>query len=483
MDTQVQNETTMQYGHMPERRDSNLSNLDSNVSTPFQPHQGLGHALGIPHTVGGRAPYQDNYPISPPPHVPNGGPSQQHPGTSHNLTYQVGPGQASSPGLKRKPIDGLGVGPGQMQKRRRDVDDTDQYDVDGGGQGAKHWTDDEKSKLFTYLMGRGQDDHWQSLKATKNSCLRECSSEVFGGKKTYQALKGCYERNVNLYKQINSFERFQLQSGNPSVKGLAEADRLREYERRLQTARKSGIEVGNIAARTVDHWHQLGWYDLFYSRMGDQTNPRPSSSRNTGGGQHSTGLDEPDDNDDLNMDFDTSPLAGPSGMNGIPHERSHNPVSYINPQNLREGPSNIPNSPVTPNNTQHQSTPVTSTSAMLPPTSATSSSSDQTVVNVSVTQGMISTYLQFLQVQTQTSKMKVEYMRRREEREEKESTQRREVERLRQERELAEFEHTKQSAMMKQKADRAIELLSNPSVDSGLRQAASDYLRKLFTSD
>lgn len=89
---------------------------------------------------------------------------------------------------------------------------------------------------------------------------------MFAGKKTYQALKGCYERNVNLYKQINCFERFQLQSGNPSVKGLSEADRLREYERRLQTARKSGIEVGNIAARTVDHWHQLGWYDLFYSR-------------------------------------------------------------------------------------------------------------------------------------------------------------------------------------------------------------------------
>ncbi len=55
------------------------------------------------------------------------------------------------------------------------MDEADQYDVDGGGQGAKHWTDEEKTKLFTYLMGRGQDDHWQSLKATKNSCLREVS--------------------------------------------------------------------------------------------------------------------------------------------------------------------------------------------------------------------------------------------------------------------------------------------------------------------
>lgn len=69
---------------------------------------------------------------------------------------------------------------------------------------------------------------------------------------------------------------------------------------------------------------------------------------------------------------------------------------------------------------------------------------------------MVSTYLQFLQVQTQTGKLKLEYMRRREEREEKESYQRREFERVRMEREAAEFEHTKQASNMKQKADRAI---------------------------
>jgi histone acetyltransferase MYST4 len=69
---------------------------------------------------------------------------------------------------------------------------------------------------------------------------------------------------------------------------------------------------------------------------------------------------------------------------------------------------------------------------------------------------MLSTYLQFLQVQTQTGKMKLEYLRRREEREEKESVQRREMERMKLEREAAEFEHSKHSATTKQKADRAI---------------------------
>jgi histone acetyltransferase MYST4 len=81
---------------------------------------------------------------------------------------------------------------------------------------------------------------------------------------------------------------------------------------------------------------------------------------------------------------------------------------------------------------------------------------DQAVVNLSITQGMLSTYLQFLQVQTQTGKMKLEYLRRKEEREEKESTQRRELERMKIEREVAEFEHNKQKANVQQKADRAL---------------------------
>ncbi len=69
---------------------------------------------------------------------------------------------------------------------------------------------------------------------------------------------------------------------------------------------------------------------------------------------------------------------------------------------------------------------------------------------------MLNAFMQFLQIQTQTGKMKLDYLRRREEREEKESSQRRELERLRIEREQAEFEHTKQTANLKQKADRAI---------------------------
>jgi len=89
---------------------------------------------------------------------------------------------------------------------------------------------------------------------------------VFGGKKTYQALKGCYERNFNLFKQIYAFETFHTQLGNGPVNFAAEGDRLREYERRLHIARKGGCDVGNVGAKTIDHWHRSGWYGLFFRR-------------------------------------------------------------------------------------------------------------------------------------------------------------------------------------------------------------------------
>lgn len=79
--------------------------------------------------------------------------------------------------MKRKQIDSNTNA--QMGKRRRSdnhADDGDNsFDIDGGAQGAKHWTDEEKSKLFSWLMGPGQEEHWNALRATKNSCLREVS--------------------------------------------------------------------------------------------------------------------------------------------------------------------------------------------------------------------------------------------------------------------------------------------------------------------
>jgi hypothetical protein len=90
--------------------------------------------------------------------------------------------------------------------------------------------------------------------------------EVFGSKKTYQALKGCYERNFNLFKQIYAYETYNARIGLGPITALTEADRIRQFEQRLQAAKKAGCDVGNISARTIDHWQRSGWYDLFHNR-------------------------------------------------------------------------------------------------------------------------------------------------------------------------------------------------------------------------
>jgi hypothetical protein len=75
--------------------------------------------------------------------------------------------------MKRKQPDPILGATHQFKRGRHEGDASDAFDIDGSAQGAKHWTDEEKTRLFTWLMGQNQDDHWNSLRATKNSCLRE----------------------------------------------------------------------------------------------------------------------------------------------------------------------------------------------------------------------------------------------------------------------------------------------------------------------
>ena len=98
-------------------------------------------------------------------------------------------------------------------------------------------------------------------------------------------------------------------------------------------------------------------------------------------------------------------------------------------------------------------------------------------------QTLVSACMRLLQAQADDSKMRLEYLRRREEREETDSRARMEMEKKRQEREAVDSERLQQNAKMKQKSELATELLSNPNVDPSVKAAAGDYLKKLFAND
>ncbi|KAF8842052.1 hypothetical protein BDN67DRAFT_979817 [Paxillus ammoniavirescens] len=388
----------------------------------------------------------------------------------HEFTVPLTNDSPVTNALKRKHTDSVNtMSNGQVGKRRREGEEMGDFDSDSV-HGSKHWTEEEKTKLFTWLMGPGEDEHWNALRTTKNSCFRECAVEVFGSKKTYQALKGCYERNFNLFKQIYAFEVFHAHSGNGPVTSINEGDRLREYERHIQLARKGGCDVGNLNARSIDHWHRIGWYNLFYRRWnGDPAATRTSTRHNSNCAPSSGGVGgvEDVDDEDNSLDMADPPLAPP------PPSHARTP-SYPQPLSSQQftGPDHV----------VAESAPSSSPNRSIGP-KPVSPQPEQSLVNFSVPQNLMAACLQLLQAQAQHSKLKVEYLRRREEREEKESSARREVERVRSEREQAEWEHNKESVTIKQRAQLATDLLGNPVVDGSVRQAAVDYLKKLFATD
>ncbi|KDQ57206.1 hypothetical protein JAAARDRAFT_35812 [Jaapia argillacea MUCL 33604] len=410
-------------------------------------------------------------------------------------------------GSKRKDSSCSVMG-GSYSKKRREgdggLDDRSQGfgdsqdEVDMGGDnpelefvmGApKHWSDDEKTKFFNWLMGPGHDEHWNALRASKNACFRDCAEQLFGGKKTMQALKGAYERAFNVFKQIYAYESYSRRLGPPNVNMNIQAERMKEYDRRLQAAKKSGCEVGNVNARIVDHWHTVGWYDLFYRRWhGDPGNSRAGNRQSTVGptAPSSSGAvdDDPDSEEVNGVDYTlTQNTEASSSMDR--HYNGEASTSYM--ATSHPPPPNHP--PHTPQYITPQATLTNGTvngpglSRASPPTPQPSIP-EQTVTQLTnLTQTMMTTYVHLLQTQAEDSKLKLEYMKRREIREEEESRQRREVEQRRQEREAAQWEHSKQSELVKQRVTWATELLSNHNVDASVRQAAGDYLKRLFSTD
>ncbi len=91
--------------------------------------------------------------------------------------------QPSASSSKRKQLESQYT-QGAPKKRRSDVydDDADDPEVgeDGGASGARHWTDDEKTKLFNWLMGQNEDEHFDALRTKKNTCFRDVGRSCRG---------------------------------------------------------------------------------------------------------------------------------------------------------------------------------------------------------------------------------------------------------------------------------------------------------------
>ncbi|THH21298.1 hypothetical protein EW146_g223 [Bondarzewia mesenterica] len=377
--------------------------------------------------------------------------------SAHELSAQPVDRQQNESPPKRKQVEA----PMQMTGKGGDNDT--------GGSGARHWTDEEKTKLFNWLMGPGEDEHFDALRTKKNTCFRDCALDAFGGRKTFLAVKGCYERNFVVFKQIYAFETFTTHMQHNNIDTENEVDRLREYERRIYAARKSGFHVGNLSSRILDHWHRMGWYNVFYQRwhgdpgVADESQIEPTL-RAEGTPLHDR----------------AATTAGPS------HERYEH--EHANSYSTHDAGESMPSPPHTPSTVPANQHYAAAHGYTVPPSAIPGGASagggvDQNMASIAtMAQTMMSACMRLLQAQAEDSKIRLEYLRRREEREEEESRMRAEIEKRRQEREAAEWERIQQNSKVKQRSELATELLSNPNVDGSVKQAAGDYLKKLFAN-
>lgn len=93
----------------------------------------------------------------------------------------------------------------------------------------------------------------------------QCSSELFPGRKSYTALKSCFHRNLEVFKQVHAFQMFsanhfrQMQAENPNAQQPS-------VDSVLDAARVAGLNVGTLNVKVIDRWYETGWYELFRKR-------------------------------------------------------------------------------------------------------------------------------------------------------------------------------------------------------------------------
>lgn len=221
---------------------------------------------------------------------------------------------------------------------------------------------------------------------------------------------------------------------------------------------------------------------------GDPATTRPTNRNNTSGTTNTNGLED-DDDDLLEVTEPTrTPVLQPQiqSQSASSHPQPQPPQPPVQAQSriLNFGFGELPSVPM--KNVYElplQEAGLSNVSSRTAGSGVLPLSVDPSVVNFTLPQNMMAACLQLLQAQAQHSKLKLEYLRRQEEREERDGAARRDAERARLEREAAEWEHTKETANVKHRAQLATEVLANPVVDSAVRQAAADYLKRLFNSD
>lgn len=150
---------------MDQALDPHLSQVGLDSRSHYHSHYPGPHIITPDHA--GAAHHTDHISFYTAPHEMPVQPVDRQPAPSSSKRKQLESSYTQSSGKKRR-ADGYD-------------DDPDDPEVgeDGGAGGARHWTDEEKTKLFDWLMGPNEDEHFDALRTKKNTCFRDVSPFFF----------------------------------------------------------------------------------------------------------------------------------------------------------------------------------------------------------------------------------------------------------------------------------------------------------------
>ncbi|KAI6011134.1 hypothetical protein EDC04DRAFT_2610023 [Pisolithus marmoratus] len=139
---------------------------------------------------------------------------------------------------------------------------------------AGKWSNEETWSLLDALLGP-DSTVYDLLMTYPKAAFKKVAEKTFDGHRTFESVKGRYERLRKVFTQILTYESF---TGN----GDGDAD-TEDFDGRIEKARQAGKAVGDLNGTVLKVWYEKGWYTLFNNRLGNH--PGLSHERECHSGQ------------------------------------------------------------------------------------------------------------------------------------------------------------------------------------------------------
>ncbi|KAJ7149325.1 hypothetical protein C8R43DRAFT_1128679 [Mycena crocata] len=147
-----------------------------------------------------------------------------------------------------------------------EIDDPSDSETEGKAK-YRHWTDEEKTRFFQFVLAFDEagEHRFTQLQKNPNRVFKRAAETLFPETRSAKSIGNLWSRSLETFGWM-----------------------------RLDGARKAGLLVGSLKPSTITVWENQGWWDLFNNRLGTSAKVTREVVRNS-----ATPLSDLEDNDDL----------------------------------------------------------------------------------------------------------------------------------------------------------------------------------------